>query len=148
MSTRTFHAAAGEFLVLGELLRRGIEAYLAQGPTQPGWDIIVRKNDAFTKVQVKTIDWPAYTAVNIKTSTVRGHDDQSDAEQHFDVMVVVLLQWKQPHSGKPHSRFLMLTPEEIQCHWTEPKKTRSEWTLTVSKDLASLQSYEDAWDKL
>ena len=108
MSAQTFHAAAGEFLVLGELLRRHIEAYLAQGPTQPGWDILIRQNGAFKKVQVKTIDWPRHTAVNITPSTVSGHDAESDETQCFDVMVVVLLQ-----KDSTHSRFLFLTPEPV-----------------------------------
>ena len=74
----TLHAAAGEHLVLGELLRLGIEAYLAQGSTQPGWDILTRQNGAFKMVQVKTIDWPENRAVNISPSTVRGeHHAQS-----------------------------------------------------------------------
>ncbi len=62
---RTRHAAAGEYLVPGELLRRDIEAYLAQGPAQSGWDILTRQKDTFRHVQVKTIAWPSQRAVNI-----------------------------------------------------------------------------------
>ena len=117
----TLHAAAGEHLVLGELLRHGIEAYLAQGSTQPGWDILTRQNGAFKMVQVKTIDWPGNAAVNISPSTVRDkHHAQFDQTQCFDVMVVVLL-----CKNMPRSRFLFLTPEEVRERWTEPKEDPS-----------------------
>ena len=43
--SRSTHGACGEHLVLGELLRKGIEAYLAQGRMQKGWDILVRFPD-------------------------------------------------------------------------------------------------------
>ena len=143
-SARTFHAAAGEHLVLGELLRRNIEAYLAQGPTQSGWDVLTRQNGAFKKVEVKTIDWPKYTAVNISPSTVRGGcDPESDQTECFDIMVVVLLDKKQPRS-----RFLILTPKEVRAHWTEPKKDRRQWTMTIPKDLGEFAPYVDAWKKL
>lgn len=57
-------AAVGEYLVLGELLKRNIEAYLAHGEIQKGWDIVIVTNESTKRVQVKTIDWP-----NSKRST-------------------------------------------------------------------------------
>ena len=145
-NARTLHAAAGEHLVLGDLLRRDIEAYLAQGPTQSGWDILTRQNGAFKKVQVKTTDWPKYGAVNISPSTAMDDDDAgSDQTQCFDVMVVVLL-----CKNTPRSRFLILTPEEVRDRWTEPKKDRGDpkWTMTIPKKLGVFTQYEDKWDKL
>lgn len=145
-NARTLHAAAGEHLVLGELLRRDIEAYLAQGPTQSGWDILTRQNGAFKKVQVKTIDWPKYAAVNIPTLTVKNdRETLSDQSQCFDVMVVVLL-----CKEEPRSRFLILTPKEVRDRWTEPKSDRidDKQTMTIPKELGVFTRYEDTWDKL
>ena len=144
-NARTLHAAAGEHLVLGELLRRGIEAYLAQGPTQPGWDILTRRNGAFQKVQVKTIDWPAQGTVTIPSSTIMGnHRAQSDQTQCFDVMVVVLL-----CKEESRSRFLFLTPKEVRNQCAEPEnRNDNNRSMTIRKDLGAFAQYEDKWDKL
>lgn len=56
MATRkqAFSGGAGEHLVLGEILKRGREAYLAHGKTQPGWDIaVVNPGGTPLRVQVK-----------------------------------------------------------------------------------------------
>ncbi|WP_220493694.1 hypothetical protein, partial [Klebsiella pneumoniae] len=63
-SNRSISAAIGEHLVLGELLKRNIEAYLAHGETQKGWDLVIVTNESTKRVQVKTIDWPKQQAVN------------------------------------------------------------------------------------
>lgn len=132
-SDRTFHAAAGEHLVLGELLKRHIDAYLAHGRTQPGWDILAVEQCGFKKVQVKAIDWPRSTPVNV------------NSDMGFDVMVVVLLQ-RCTH----RSRFLVLTAEEVQNHWTTPKPDRqdNQRTMNIPKDLHGFGCHEDCWDKL
>jgi hypothetical protein len=61
---RSVSAAIGEHLVLGELLKRGAEAYLAHGETQKGWDIVLVHRGSPLRVQVKTIDWPTHKTVN------------------------------------------------------------------------------------
>ena len=145
-NARTLHAAAGEHLVLGELLRLDIEAYLAQGPTQSGWDILARQNGALKKVQVKTVSWPEKGAVNISPPTVLGGNDaRCDTTQCFDVMVVVLLCKKEPRS-----RFLVLTPQDVRNRWTRPKKKRKDkkWTMTIPKELDEFAQYEDKWDRI
>jgi hypothetical protein len=50
--------AIGESLTLAELLKRGHEAYIAHGPTQKGWDIVLVSGDEIRRVQIKTIGWP------------------------------------------------------------------------------------------
>lgn len=144
-NARSLHAAAGEYLVLGELLRRNIEAYLAQGPTQPGWDILTRQNGAFNKVQVKTIDWPGQGAVTISSSAVMANPCASlDQIQCFDVMIVVLLCKEQSRS-----RFLILTPEDVRDRWTEPNnRDDNNRTMWIPKDLGVFAQYEDKWDML
>lgn len=81
-----FYGNAGEFLVLGELLKRKVEAYLALGRTQPDWDIGVSKPGRSTllRVSVKSINWPTTNAVQIK------HND------NFDVLVIALLNGEKP----------------------------------------------------
>jgi len=78
--------AAGEYLVLGELLRQGQEAYLAQGLVQPHWDIICIDNEKILRVQVKTIDWPNQTAVNVSEDSI------------YDYIIVVLLDRSEAYS--------------------------------------------------
>lgn len=57
---------------------RGSEAYLANGETQKGWDVIVHES-APKRVQVKSIDWPTQLAVN------------GNLTEDFGFLVVVLL---------------------------------------------------------
>lgn len=133
-SDRTFHAAAGEHLVLGELLKRHIDAYLAHGRTQRGWDILVVEPCGGTKkVEVKAIDWPQSTPVKV------------NGDMGFDVMVVVLLQ-----RCEQRSRFLVLTTEEVRCHCATPKPDRegNKRTMTIPKDLCGFECYEDCWCKV
>ena len=42
---KSVKCAIGESLVLAELLKREHEAYIAHGPTQQGWDIVLVKDD-------------------------------------------------------------------------------------------------------
>ncbi len=79
--------ASGEYLVLGEMLRRGYECYLANGPTQNGWDIVVlNEYGANIRIQVKTIDWPEKNAINGKL------------DDGFDILIAVLLQRSMSHA--------------------------------------------------
>jgi hypothetical protein len=51
---QAFSGRAGEHLVLGETLKRGVEGYLAHGKKQPGWDIVVvNRGGTPLRVQVK-----------------------------------------------------------------------------------------------
>ncbi|MCX7097008.1 MAG: hypothetical protein NTV43_03770 [Methylococcales bacterium] len=53
--TKKAVGAIGEHLVMGELLKRNIEAYLANSKTQSGWDIVVVvTGDKVKRIQVKT----------------------------------------------------------------------------------------------
>lgn len=90
--------ASGEYLVLGEMLRRGYECYLAQGPTQKSWDIVIlNEHGANIRIQVKTIDWPEKNAINGK------FDDG------FDILIAVLLQ-----RDRAHAKFVIASRDEIE----------------------------------
>lgn len=134
-NNRSVSAAIGEYLVLGELLKRNHEAYLAHGETQKGWDVVVIDQDAIHRVQVKTIDWPNQLAVN------------GTLTQGFDYLVVVLLDRQ-----KPRSRFFVFAAADLPLLLSAPNKARAggKRTLTMSqKSMAGqLEAYEDAWGKL
>lgn len=130
-----FSAGAGEHLVLGELLKRRVEAYQAHGKTQPGWDIaVVNPGGNPLRVQVKAIDWPNYVAVN------------GTLDNGFDVLVVVLL------NGDDTSKFLIIPIDDLQQHLSSVNADRkgSQRTLTVGKNFVdhatkNLKQYENQW---
>ena len=125
--------ACGEYLVLGEMLRRGYDCYLANGPLQRGWDIVVlNEYGANIKIQVKTIDWPDKNAINGKLDT------------GFDILVIVLLQ-REEH----HAKYVIASCKEIEpllsVKSTDPTTKRGknggkERTLNLGK---SFETQED-----
>jgi len=129
---RSVSAAIGEYLVLGELLKRNIEAYLAHGETQKGWDVVIVTNESTKRVQVKTIDWPQQLAVN------------GSFADGFDYLVVVLLD-----RTNPRSRFFVFKRERLDVLLSAPNELRAggKRTLTMSqKSMDSrLKRYEDNW---
>ena len=135
--SRSIHAAAGEYLVLGELLKREKMAFLAQGPTQRGWDIVIvadhKQCGQDKKIQVKTIDWPNWRAVQINMSS------------DFDALVIVLL-----NRNQNRSRFLIFDKKDIEEHLSEKKLHRANRTMTISdQKFEELKDrYEDNWDSL
>jgi hypothetical protein len=134
----SFSTAAGEHLVLGQLLRKGIAAYLAQGPTQKGWDIIFKRGSHLKTIQVKAISWPEKSAVN------------GNLTSGFDFLVVVLLD-----KVNPHPRYLVMRTDEIEPHISKKnpnRKSKGKRTLTVSKEKmnagGTLLRYENNWEIL
>ena len=134
-NNRSVSAAIGEYLVLGELLKRGIEAYLAHGETQKGWDVVIFTNESTKRVQVKTIDWPNQHAVN------------GNFTDGFDYLVVVLLD-----KLNPRSRFFVFKLEELEVLLSAPNKQRlgGKRTLTMSKKTmdSRVKLHEDCWQVL
>ena len=133
---KSLSGPAGEHLVLGELLRRGHEAYLAQGETQKGWDIVLLKETGKNiRIQVKSIDWPNEAAINGKF------------ESGFDLLVAVL------HDRANTVRYLIIPQPELEPLISAPNRNRDggQRTLTVGKNFVShseknLSQYEGAWD--
>lgn len=130
----SYSTAAGEHLVLGQLLRLRVSAYLAQGPTQKGWDIIFKLGSQLKTVQVKTIGWPKEQAVN------------GNLTSGFDYLVVVLLDRE-----KTHPRFLVFAAGDVErlLPAVNPDRKTKARTLTVSKYKlepgGTLHGYEDNW---
>jgi hypothetical protein len=134
-NNRSVSAAIGEYLVLGELLKRGSEAYLAHGETQKGWDVVIVHDVAPKRVQVKTINWPKQQAVN------------GCLTEGFDFLVVVLLD-----KNNPRSRFFVFPVDALDSIISAPNEVRAggKRTLTMSKKAMSdkFKSYEDNWQIL
>lgn len=132
---RSVSAAIEEYLVLGELLKRDTEAYLAHGETQKGWDVVLVHKSASMRVQVKTIDWPSQRAVN------------GNLTAGFDFLVVVLLDRK-----NPRSRFFVFSVSDMNSLISakNPKRKDGKRTLTMSDDSmeGKLSGYEDNWSVL
>lgn len=133
--TGSYSTAAGEHLVLGQLLRLEVSAYLAQGPTQKGWDIIFKLGAELKTVQVKTIGWPKEKAVN------------GSLTSGFDFLVVVLLD-----RDKTHPRYLVFAADDVEPHLSKEnpeRKSKGKRTLTVSNHKleagGSLKKYENNW---
>jgi len=130
--------AIGESLVLAELLKRGHEAYIAHGPTQKGWDIVIVKSDNIKRVQVKTIGWPEK---NQRTVTVND-------SLKFDYLVVVLLNLQQAHS-----RYLVCDKSEIEglLSAENSERTNNSRSWYIAKDINDndqVVNLENAWPKV
>lgn len=134
-NNRSVSAAIGEHLALGELLKRGAEAYLAHGETQKGWDVVIVKGHGAKRVQVKTINWPKQHTVNGKLT------------DGFDFLVVVLLD-----RSNPRSRFFVFPVELLAAHLSAININRKSGnrTITMSKKsmAGALEKYEDNWSVL
>lgn len=128
---RSIHAAAAEYFVLAELLRNHKEAYLAQGTTQPDWDIICIENNAFLKIQVKALDFPAYSAVNMKSST------------QCDYLVVVFL-----NRGDEKPSYYIFANKEVQALLSAVNEDRKDKKQTISfsaKRIKALSKFHNNW---
>jgi hypothetical protein len=140
--SKSVTCAIGEYLALAELLKRGHEAFIAQGPTQNGWDVAVIRTDGEServiRVQVKTIDWPKN---NRRTVTV------SNALA-FDYLIVVLLDLVQAHS-----RYLILSRSEINdlASAENPDRDDKSRSWYIAKDLTASDAvgvHENRWEKI
>lgn len=134
--------AIGEYLVLAELLKRGHEAFIAQGPTQKGWDVAVISKEGevekVIRVQVKAIDWPKD---NRRTVTLSN-------SLAFDYLIVVLL-----NLGQTYSRYLILSKSEIDALASaeNPNRNNHSRSWYVAKEFAESDAvgvYENKWEKI
>ncbi len=135
MANGSVSAAIGEYLVLGELLKRDYEAYLAHGETQKGWDLVILHDFGNMRVQVKTIDWPSQLAVN------------GNLTDGFDFLVVVLID-----RSNPRSRFFGFPVNVLDALISDRNEDRKDGkrTLTMSRKAieGNLKEYEDRWPLL
>jgi hypothetical protein len=123
---------AGEYFVMGELLRRGYDAQLADRNTKV-YDILVGRaeNAELRKVQVKTVrTQPWY----VKQSSFEG--DLLD-----QVTIYVLIGAEQ---GNTPIRYFMATNRDLVGQVSTPVN----WKGNGFVQLRSLASFENKWDVL
>jgi hypothetical protein len=121
---------AGEYLVMGELLRRGYDAQLADRNTK-GYDLLVgRAHDrAFHPIQVKTVRiQPWY--VNTK-----------DFEAEFLEQVTVYVLLGSETSTRP-ARFFVAKNRELMAFVHQPPGWKQNGFIKIS----AVRDYEDRWE--
>ena len=133
---KNISTAIGEYSTLAELLRKGYKAYLAQGPNQPGWDIVVEREDGkLVRVQVKAIDWPNQKAVNGKLYL-----------ENYDVLVIVLL-----NRSDDGCRYLVFPQKDAARIASVKSNKRKEVTINVTPKFylyEKFEGFECNWDCL
>lgn len=124
---------AGEYFVMGELLRREFDAQLADRNTK-GYDLLVGKpgDKTLLKVQVKTVRSPPWY-VNQASFTNRELADQ--------LTVYVLL--GKPDSKKP-VRYFIARNRDLAREVSTP----ANWKSNAFMMLKSIAEYEGRWDLL
>ncbi len=122
---------AGEYLVMGELLRRGFDAQLADRNTK-GYDLLAGPHDAHLKrVQVKTVRaQPWYIS---RSSFADAQRDQ--------ITIYVLLG---AEKGDKPVRFFIAKNRELARHAHYPDGWRQHGFMS----LKAVQDFEDQWDSL
>ena len=123
---------AGEYFVMGELLRRGFDAQLADRNTK-GYDLLVGRPDDLTlrKVQVKSVrQQPWY---------VNTHDFEGQALDQATVYVLV-----GPEDGAKPIRFFIAKNRDLATHVHRP----SGWRNHGFMNIRALEKYENRWDLL
>lgn len=141
--SNSIHCAIGEYAVLAELLRQGFDAYLAHGPSQKEWDIMVMSNPNIKRIQVKTISWLEKSAVNGNFESL-----------NYDYLIIVLLNKDKDNTISKPMIYLILSKSEAMeiCSKRNNKRKDGKQTITVSKNFRDkseiLEQAEGAWRKL
>jgi len=123
---------AGEYFVMGELLRRGYDAQLADRNTKD-YDILVGRptDKVLRKVQVKSVRAQPWYVSKAKFSD--GLRDQ--------VTIFVLLG---DESGRKAIRYFIARNHEIAAHIHCPPN----WKKNAFMPLSAIKPYEDRWEIL
>jgi len=120
---------AGEYFVMGELLRRGFDAQLADRNTK-GYDLLVGRPDdnvPLSKIQVKTV----------RTSPWYVSKSQFEGEKNA-VTIYVLLGDEQ---CKNPVQYFITKNRDVAEHYSTPES----WGTTGFMNLKPLLAYKDCW---
>jgi hypothetical protein len=123
---------AGEYFVMGELLRRGYDAQLADRNTK-GYDLLVGRpqDKVLRKVQVKTVRvQPWYVSV----ASFRG--------ESLDQVTIYVLLGKE--DGTKQVRYFIARNGDLVDHVSKPPK----WIANAFMPLKSVEPHENRWDIL
>jgi hypothetical protein len=130
---------AGEYFVMGELLRREYDAQLADRNTK-GYDLLVGKpgDKTMRKVQVKTVHLSPWYV---------NQASFQEGELIDQITIYVLLGKADRKNPKPVRYFVTrnrdLVSEVTGANWKKPEKTGTRFMA-----LKSIERYENNWDLL
>lgn len=127
-------SAIGGHLVLGELLKRGAEVYVAHSDRREALELVLVGASRARRIQVRTLDWPGQKAVNC------GHLAGSD------ILVVVLLD-----KEHPRSRFFVFPVPDLGLMTAHnPDHLAGHRVILMSRKSVDLHlaRYEDDWGSL
>jgi hypothetical protein len=121
---------ASEFLVAGELARRGFNVTMTLGNTK-AIDLLVEKGGKLVAVQVKGIQRTASICWNISLSKIEGN-----------AVIYVLVNLHSDTFQPPE--YFVLTDEEVKEHFKPTKSGRDylDYNYVLKHD------FKDRWDKL
>ena len=125
---------AGEYFVMGELLRRGYDAQLADRNTK-GYDLLVGRpgDTTMRKVQVKSVrGGPWYVRV-------------ADYKELPDQVTVYVIIGKEDDCTKP-VRYFVVRNGDVAKHVHVPKSDK--WTANGFVTLPAVKDFEDRWDQV
>ena len=123
---------AGEYFVMGELLRRGYDAQLADRNTK-GYDLLVGRPEdkVLRKVQVKTVRVQPWF---VKIASFKG--------DLLDQVTIYVLLGKE--DGRKPVRYFIAKNHKLTAHVSKPPK----WRDNAFMLLKSVEKYEGRWDIL
>jgi hypothetical protein len=123
---------AGEYFVMGELLRRGVDAQLADRNTK-GYDILIGRpgGRAMWKVQVKTVRSPPWY--------VSLADFEGDLLDQITVYVLL-----GPEESTKAVRYFMVANRDVADSIHRPPG----WVGHGFMRMKAIEQYESKWDKL
>ncbi|MGH6769495.1 MAG: hypothetical protein ACRECO_10805 [Xanthobacteraceae bacterium] len=119
---------AGEYLVMGELLRRGFDAQIADRNTK-GYDLVAGWPGApLKRIQVKT--------VRVQPWFVSRHSFAGDALDEITVYVLLGAE-----SNEKSARFFIVKNSEVATHAHYPEG----WAKSGFLKFRAIESYENRW---
>lgn len=103
---------AGEFLVSGELARRGYNVTMTLGNTK-SIDLLIEKHGRLIPIQVKSIQRKKSICWNISLSKIKG-----------EKLMYVLVNLHADLVNEEHPEYFILTQEEVQMNFKPTKSGR------------------------
>jgi hypothetical protein len=124
---------AGEYFVMGELLRRGYDAQLADRNTQ-GYDVLVGRSEdvKLRKVQIKSVRSAPWYVSN----------KSFEPKMLKEITIYVLIGAED--ARKPVRYFMV----ENRALAAKRHKPNDNWTDNAFMPLSAVEKYEDNWDVL
>ncbi len=127
---KTHTGIASEFLVAGELARRGYNVTLTMGNTK-AIDLLIEKNGILIPVQVKGIQRTASICWNISLNKIQGHS-----------VMYVLVNLHSDTMDQPE--YFILTEEDVVGNFKPTKSGRD----YLDYKLACRLNFKNRWEKI